>query len=176
MWPSIYAVVVSFTATDGCKQIGNAFDTFTASFAPDELSTISWAPSLTITNSFTDAPCGPPGYDLKGKPYQPWFVPPHALFDQMGGPGYLGCQFFWWKDPSYSIVSDNGAINPPTLPTGAKLRRHERAAIEARADIAMDVHSVDDGPTNAPNLPRHRRAAATAHVAPQAPAKTPVST
>ena len=171
MWPSIYAVVVSFTATNGCQQIGNAFDTFTASFAPDELSIVTWAPGEIYTNLYADAPCGPPGYNLNGNPFKPWFAPPHALFDQMGGPGYGGCQIGPWRDPSYTLVPDNGPINEPDLPSRVRPRLYEDRDVEARG-LHQLVHA---DPTNTPDLPHHVRAAATAHVAPQAPAKTPGS-
>ena len=171
MWPSIYAIVVSFTATDGCVQIGNAYHTFTASFAPEEVSIVSWDTGEIFTNHFADAPCGPPGYNLNGKPFEPWFAPPTALFDQMGGAQYDGCQIARWRDPSYTLVSDNGAINGPELPSKMKPRLYGGRDVEA-----MGLHQlVDADPTNGPDLPQDGRAAATAHVAPQAPAKTPGS-
>ena len=171
MSPSIYAIVISFTATDGCRQIGNAYDTFTASFPPEDLSIVTWAPGELFTNHYADAPCGPPGSNLHGKPFKPWFAPPHALFDQMGGPGYGGCEIDGWRDPSYTLVPDNGTINGPDLPSRVKPRLYEGRDVEARG-----LHQlVDADPTNGPDLPQDGRAAATAHVAPQAPAKTPGS-
>ena len=171
--PSVYAIVVSFTASNGCSQVGIALDTFTASFAPDELATITWAPGYTNTNSYTDVPCGPPGFDGHGRSYQPKFFAPHALFDQIGGAGYAGCWFPPWDDPSIRLVADNGIINGPNLPPKAKPRRQKRAEIQARTHTTMAVHSVDSGPINGPNPPLIRRAAAAAQGAPQPPAQTP---
>ena len=91
----------------------------------------------------------------------------------MGGEGYGSCEFGWRKDPVYSPVSDNGAINGPNRPPTARPRRDQRAEIETRTDMAMRVHSVNNGPINGPNLPQHRRNAATAHGVAQTPAKTP---
>ena len=91
----------------------------------------------------------------------------------MGGEGYGGCEFGWRKDPVYSLVSDNGAINGLNPPPTARLRRDQRAEIETRTDMAMGVHSVNNGTINGPNLPQHRRTAATAHGGPQMPATTP---
>lgn len=170
--PSVYAIVVSFTASNGCSQVGIATDTFTASFAPDELKTVTWAPGLTNVNSYTDAPCGPPGFDGHGRSYQPRFYAPHALFDQIGGPGYAGCYFPPWDDPPIRLVTDDGIINGPDLPQKVKPRRHKRAGIEARTHTAMAVHSLDHGSTNWPNPPLNKRAAAAAQGVPQSPAPT----
>ena len=124
-----------------------------------------------FTNQYADGPCGPPGYDLNGKPFEPFFRPPQFLLEQMGGLAYSGCDIKMWKDPSYALVSDNGAINGPELPSRVKPRLYEGRDVEARG-----LHQlVDADPTNGPDLPQDGRAAATAHVAPQAPAKTPVS-
>lgn len=170
MSPSIYAIVISFTASDGCQIIGKTYDTFTGSFLPEEVSIVPWAFGV-FTNLYADVPCGPPGYNLNGKPFKPEFAAPHALFDQMGGSAYDGCEIEMWKDPSYTLVQDNGAINGPDLPSRVKPRLYEGRDVEARG-----LHQlVDADPTNGPDLPQDGRAAATAHVAPQAPAKTPGS-
>lgn len=171
--PSVYAIVVSFTASNGCSQVGSAVDTFIASFPPEELATVTWATDLTQTNSYTNVPCGPPGFDGHGESYKPWFYAPHALFDQIGGPGYGGCWFPAWPDPSIRLVPDDGIINGPILPPRAKPRRHKRAEIEARTHTTVAVHSVDNGPVNGPNPPLNRRAAAAAQGVPQSPAQTP---
>ena len=171
MWPSVYAVVISFTATDGCQVIGNAWDTFTASFSPEEVSVVPGAAGEIFTNLYADGPCGPPGQMLNGKPFKPSFAPPPALIEsieQAGGPMSIECEYEPWKDPSYTLVLDPGAINGPELPSRMKPRLYDGPDVEARG-----LHQlVDADPTNRPDLPQDGRAAATAHVAPQVPAKT----
>ena len=161
---------MSFTASDGCSQVGTAYDTFIASFAPDELDTVTWlggptAPGFTAVNSFAYGPCGPPGANLNGKPYQPPFAAPHALFDQMGFQ-HPECDFILdWLDPSYTLLPADG-VKGPDLPPNAEHHRH--AAAEATDQAQM----VTTTAIHHHRIPRYKRAAATAAGVPQGPIKT----
>ena len=138
------------------------------------MSIVPGAAGEPFTNLYADAPCGPPGNELNGKPFIPWFAPPPALIElieQQGGPNSDECEYEPWKDPSYTLVSDPGAINGPDLPSRVKPRLYDGRDVEAMGLQQL----VDADPTNGPDLPQDGRAAATAHVAPQAPAKTPGS-
>lgn len=144
----MYAIVISYTASDGCKQIGRAYNSFTASFDPSDITTYNADGSKDIFNS-ADMPCGPEGVDLNGQPYQPWFAPPPGLFDQMGGALYQGvsqCTFPAWIDPPIALPTARGGVSGP--------------------DIGAGPHPYN------PHHPRNRRAPAAAHDVPHAPAKT----
>ena len=175
IFPSIYAIVVSLTRSDGCQQIGRTFDTFTASFAPDQLTTITDSSGNVAANDFGNAPCGPPGWVPSGQPYQPWFKAPQALFDQLGDLGYSYCAFPELPDPSTAFVTIPGPIKGPEfiLPPKARRRRHRGAGIEEGDSIAGGVQSVHHGPISRRHLPMSGTAAATAHGVPQPPARTP---
>ncbi|KAL6714322.1 hypothetical protein ACLMJK_007745 [Lecanora helva] len=120
IWPSVYAIIYHFTADNGCSTVGNAFDTFTASFAPGDISTLN--PFVTTSwdaqpYDFSDFPCGPPGLDLEGQPYRPQFAPPHALMEQMGGQGladYADCAFYPFADP-FGVLQPMGGMNGPKI-------------------------------------------------------------
>ena len=133
--------MISFTAHDGCSQIGNAFDNYVASFAPGEFQT--WDGLASTAKSFdpADMPCGPEGIDLKGKPYQPLFVPPPGLFDRMGGSGYEGCIFSGWTDPPTTLQSRT-AVNRPPKAGFPQHRRAPATAHEAPIGPARTVEST----------------------------------
>ena len=108
---------------------------------------------------------------MNGKPFEPFFEPPQILIEKLIGTGYDDCVIEMWKDPAYALVPDPSTINGPELPSRMKPRLYDGRDVEARG-----LHQlVDADPTNGPDLPQDGRAAATAHVAPQAPAKTPGS-
>lgn len=95
--------------------------------------------------NFVDMPCGPEGVDLHGQPYQPFFVPPQALFDQLGGSQegeiYENFSTPAWKDPVYTLMSVTNGVS------GVKLPSH-------------------------PHIEGHKSTAAVAHVVPLAPKET----
>ena len=160
--------------SDSCGQIRSS-DSFTASFAQDEVSTITDSSGNVAANDFGNAPCGPPGWISNGQPYQPWFKAPQALFEQFGESDSSYCVMPEMKDPPYTLISIPGPINGPVLPPKAKFRRHRGAETEARTGTrtTVGVQSVYQGPTNRRHLPRYMTAAATAHEVPQPPAITP---
>ena len=158
--------MISFTASDGCSQVGNAFDTFIASFGPDELDTVAWPDyGVTKVNDFIYGPCGPPGANLNGKPYQPPFMPPHHLFDQMGFQ-QPECDFILqWQDPSYTLLPAD-SVNGPDLPPEAEHHGHAEATKQAQ------MVTTEGAPIHHHRVPRYKRAAATAAGVPQGPIKT----
>ena len=160
------------TTSDGCGQIHNS-DSFTASFAPEEVSTIIDSSGNVAANDFGNAPCGPPGGNPPGQLYQPWFKAPKALFEQFGDSNDSYCVMPEMRDPSYTLISIPGPINGPDLPAKAKFRRHRGAETEASTGTTVGVQSVYHSLTSRRHLPRYMTAAATAHGAPQPPARTP---
>ena len=169
--PSIYAVFVSLATTDGCGQIRNS-DLFTASFAPEEIATITDSSGKIAANDFGNAPCGPPGWISNGQPYKPWFNAPQALFKQFGESDSPYCVMAEIIDPPVTLSHLDGPINPPILPSNAKVRRYRKAETNARTVTSLDLQSVYHGLTSRRHPPRYITAAATAHGVPQAPAMT----
>ena len=127
MSPSVYAIIESFTASNGCSTIGRAFSAFTASFDPGEVSTYA-AGGVPAVFNFSDMPCGPDNNASDAEPYWPYIVAPPSLFEQMGG-GYNDCRLNSWPDPSITLVpgAADGPFGSPPLHPG----RHRRAPAPA---------------------------------------------
>ena len=84
--PSIYVVIESFTASDECHLTGTSYDTFTATFVPEAISTFGPG-GIPNAFNFSDMPCGPNGMTYpQGGHYEPYLVAPAGLMDQMGLP------------------------------------------------------------------------------------------
>lgn len=163
------------TTSDGCGHIHSS-DSFTASFAPDEVATITDSSGHVAANDFGNAPCGPPGWISNGLPYQPWFKSPQSLFEQFSESNNSYCVMPEILDPPTTLSAIDGPINGPALPSNlppmAKFRRHGGAETEARTGITAGPRSVHQASSNRRHLPRYSTAAATAHGVTQPAATT----
>ena len=145
--PLVYAAVYSFSANNSCGQVGQTYDTFLASFAPGEVSTLDYGGNDKVPKpyNFDDLPCGPPGIDLHGMPYRPSIVPPAALFAQLQARGkyfgYLGCEFPAYVDDLIAIQQVT-SVNGPTLPP--------RQLPGQRTKAAAAAHGVPLAPRRTP--------------------------
>ena len=117
--PSVYVIIVSFTASDECHTTGISYDAFTATFEPEAIST--YGPGgIPNAFNFSDMPCGPNGMKYaQGKAYRPYLVAPAGLMDQMGL--HEACALNSWPDPSIKLLPQR-----PDGPFGRLRKRESR--------------------------------------------------
>lgn len=143
--PSVYIVLPSIEARNGCNNIGHILQNVSASFAPGTLSTARDDGSFYSFN-FADLPCPPPevGWNSTSAPYRP----------VLGGGPFLS--FLRGLDPEFAdcIPGHSQGVDPPTLLTP------DIVATEP-GDPGCGIHC---GP--------HRRAAKTPHPLPVFDPKT----
>ena len=111
--PSIYAIIPSIRASDGCNTVGRTFAGLTTSFPPGALSSIG-PDSSTYSFDFGDLPCPPAdkGWDSSRGRYTPQIAPPDFLFKL--DPAFATCTPGYKQgiDPYTTLKSAQSASGP----------------------------------------------------------------
>lgn len=112
-YPSIYVIIPSIRASDGCNTVGPTFAGLTTSFPPGALSTIG-PDSKTYSFNFGDLPCPPAdkGWDSSKGSYAPQLAPPDFLFKL--DPAFAACTPGYKQgiDPYHTLQSATTASGP----------------------------------------------------------------
>ena len=103
---SIYAILESIRASDGCNTVGTTFAGLTTSFPLGALSSVG-PDSSTYSFNFNDLPCPPAdkGWDPSKGQYRPQLAPPDFLFKL--DPAFATCT------PGYKQGIDPFYLLPP---------------------------------------------------------------
>ena len=126
--------------------MGKSFDTFTGTFDPSDISSVSCASQGCIFTAydFNDMPCGPGGYDLNGQPYRPYLYPPKGLAEQMDiPPDCVSDLWLAWTDPAIALVTAKQGVNGPKLPPRANYHWDRGAVITDRGVSSVPVRTQE---------------------------------